>query len=382
MTNYHAQCTHVCLISAQPIPNLLPLLLERPQKAIFLVSTEMTAQAERLKRVVQPRGIAVACQEIPAYDFDEVSNICEEILKRHEDPNDGPLVLNVTGGTKIAALAAFQVFYFADRRIIYLDTSHNRLMDLAPANRSMPVEDNLVKVRDYLTAYGMNPVENKNNTQSRRREGLDDLVNLLVKNDGLLSRLNSAIDRCESQDKSYANISLNELGAGAEELAGLLERCGAAKRTTSTNLHVSSPEKIFFCQGGWLEEYAYWTVKALGMKGLDLVMNMTIEWDEKGRRPTENEFDVLFTHLNRLHLISCKTANPARKTDSGVKATEALNELDALAERAGGLFGKAMLVSARRLRDADRERAKKMKIKLVDGNEVLKLKEHLREWLK
>lgn len=376
------KAVHVCLISAQPIPNLLPLLMERPQRAIFLVSPEMSAQAERLEKIVKPRGIAVERREIPAYEFDAASRICSDILKNHDDHNGWAVLLNVTGGTKIAALAAFQVFYFENKRIIYLDTANNRLIDLAPKSRSMAVEDNLVKVREYLTAYGMNPVEKKDNTQSRRREGLDDLVNLLVKNDSLLSRLNSAIDRCESHGKSYANISLNELGAEAERLAGLLEHCGAASRTNSININIPSPENIFFCQGGWLEEYTYWAVRSLGLKGLDLAMNMTIKWDEKGRQPTENEFDVLFTHHNRLHFISCKTANPERKTDAGDKATEALNELDALAERAGGLFGKAMLVSARKLRDADRERAKKMKINLVDGDEVLHLRERLSEWLK
>jgi hypothetical protein len=382
MTHQPTSALHVCLISAQPIPNLLPLLLERPKKAIFLVSPEMNDQTERLKRVVQPHGIAVDCRATPAYDFNAVSKICEDILKNHDDDQgDGAIVLNVTGGTKIAALAAFQVFYFSNRRIVYLDTSHNRLMDLAPANRSVPVEDNLIKVRDYLTAYGMDPAHD-HNAPIHRREGLYDLVNLLVTNDSLLSRLNSAIGRCGGKGKPYANISLNELGDGAEELAGLLEHCGAASRTNSINLHVSSPEKIFFCQGGWLEEYAYWTVKALGIKGLDLAMNVTIEWDGKGRQPTENEFDVLFTHRNRLHLVSCKTANPERETGSGVKATEALNELDVLAERTGGLFGKAMLVSARRLRSADRERAKKMNINLVDGGEVLHLRERLQKWLK
>ncbi|MFH1019535.1 MAG: hypothetical protein V1782_02820 [Pseudomonadota bacterium] len=29
---------HVCLISDQPIPNLLPLMLEKPAKAVFLVT--------------------------------------------------------------------------------------------------------------------------------------------------------------------------------------------------------------------------------------------------------------------------------------------------------------------------------------------------------
>ena len=203
---------------------------------------------------------------------------------------------------------------------------------------------------------------------------------MLVKNEDLLSRLNAAIGR-QGKKPQYINISLNELGEGAEKLGEILEGCSVATKTGSAGLNIPSHDKIFFCQGGWLEEYVYWMVKELSLNGLDLAMNVRVEWDGKGRRPTENEFDVLFTHSNRLHLISCKASNPERETATGSRATEALNELDTLADRAGGLFGRAMLVSARRLSDFDRERSKKMKINLVDGPEVLRLKEHLQAWL-
>jgi hypothetical protein len=82
-----------------------------------------------------------------------------------------------------------------------------------------------------------------------------------------------------------------------------------------------------------------------------------------------------------LHLLSCKAANPSRKTATGTKAVEALNEIDTLSDRAGGLFGRPLLVSARRLADSDRERAKKMQIGLIDGSDVLALKENIRRWL-
>jgi len=212
----------------------------------------------------------------------------------------------------------------------------------------------------------------------QRKAHLNALATLLVRNEKLLGNLNSALEHQEK--KTFANISLNELGKGAEELTDVLAHCGAATLTGSTNLNIPSEDKLFFCRGGWLEEYVYWTVRNLNLKGLDASINVKVQWDGKGRRPTLNEFDVLFTHANRLHLISCKAANPDRITESGTRATEALNELDTLKDRAGGLFGRAMLVSARKLSDYDRERAQKMRIDLVDGQEVLRLKDRLRAW--
>ncbi len=369
--------THVCLISDQPIPNLVPLLLEKPVKALLLVSPEMKAQADRLKNIVQPRGIEVEMREIAsAYDFGAMQQTCEEIIKNCPHTE---LTLNVTGGTKIAALAAFQSFYFNNRRIVYLDTFHGKLVQLAPINDFIPVRDNFVKVRDCLLAYGMNPLSGKN-PPPVRRPGLHDLARLLTADSPLLGRLNNAIARC-GKNPAYATLHVNDLGPGADDLVSLLEVCGVAGRVSSTGLNMPSREKIFFCHGGWLEEYVYWSVKDLGLRGLDLAMNVEVEWDGKGRQPTKNEFDVLFTHANRLHLISCKASNPERETQSGSRATEALNELDTLADRAGGLFGRAMLVSARRLSDYDRERAEKMRIRLVEAEAVLHLRDELRRWI-
>jgi hypothetical protein len=76
----------------------------------LLVSPEMKAQADRLKKIIQPRGIAVEMREIAsADDFAAMQQTCEGIIA--ENP-EAELTLNVTGGTKIAALAAFQAFYF------------------------------------------------------------------------------------------------------------------------------------------------------------------------------------------------------------------------------------------------------------------------------
>jgi hypothetical protein len=370
---------HVCLISDQPIPNLLPLLLEKPEQTIFLVSPERTAQADRLKKIVMPRGISVTFKEISAYDFTAISSVCEDIENEANAANTD-LVLNVTGGTKITALAAFQVFYFNNRRIIYLDTFNKRLLQLAPESIATDITDNLIKTKDYLSAYGMNFLSPDVSDDTQRKPDLQKMAEILIKDSALLSRLNSAIER-HGKNPARINLALNELGGSAEILAAAMTATGAAEQTNSNNLHISTPENIFFCHGGWLEEYVYWTIKDLNRKHLDVALNVKVAWDGKGKQTTHNEFDVLFTYDNRLHLISCKTSNPERETDTGDKATETLNELDTLADRAGGLFGRAMLVSARKLRDVDRERAKKMKIELVDGHNVLRLKEHIQNWL-
>ncbi len=367
---------HVCLISGQPIPNFLPLLLEKPQNTIFIVSPEMRIQAERLEKVVRSHNIEVEiCPIESAFDYDEVLAFCEHLLASGGNRH---ISLNVTGGTKIAALAAYQAFFFAgNNRIFYCDTEHDRLLQMSPESSERKLSTNLITVRDYLSCYGLPQIGGGTppTGSSKRQPHLSALATLLVQNENLLSRLNSAIESCGN--KQYANISMNLLGEGAEKLAVIFEQCGVAKRTGGNNLNISSKESLFFCKGGWLEEFVYWTIKKSAANDIDLSMNVKVAWDETGKETTENEFDVLFTHRNRLHLISCKASNPERQTASGTRATEALNELDSLIDRAGGLFGRPMMVSARCLSEFDRSRAAKMGIHLVDGQEVLRLDSHL-----
>ena len=371
---------HVCLISQQPIANLLPLLLEQPKKAIFLVTTKTKPEAERLKKVVKTRGINVECIHIDPFDFAGSVEQCTRVLAEHGEN----LVLNVTGGTKVTALAAFQSFFFADgnQRIIYLDMSRDRLLQLAPEEPDVTRHiTNLISVRDYLSCYGVTitntpPAEHQSRT---RKKGLKKLCELLINNEKLLGRLNSHVSNTPT--RQYATISLSELGNQAEELALILTECGVATRTRDACLQIPSEKDMFFCNGGWLEEYVFETIADLGIKGVKPLTNIEISWDGSGRQPTTNELDVLFCHRNRLHVISCKTSQLDRQTEDSTKGKEALYELDSLSNAAGGLFGKAMLCSARTVKKHTCDRARLQKIEIIDGSKLLQLHDLLKKWI-
>ncbi|MFO7761028.1 MAG: DUF1887 family CARF protein [Desulfobia sp.] len=373
----------VCLISAQPIPNLVPLIFDQPEEAVFLVSPEMKGRSGRLGEVVKARGIKVREIEIPAYDFGEVSLVCDRLLSGTAQ-GDCSLTLNVTGGTKISALAAFQSFYFSEGnpRIIYLDSTSSRLMEISPQEKTRKISGNLVRLREYLASYGFRMTSSGKPAAGfgQRRPFLESLAQILIRDEALLGRFNSAVERGKT-GAGYVNIDLSALGEKGDELAGVLEKCRAARRTGNNNLNIPSDEMIFFCGGGWLEEYVYQVVHSLGIKKADVSINVEGSWEGSGRKPTRNEFDLHFLWRNRLHLISCKTANLGRRDEGGTPGKEAIYELSSLRDRAGGLFGRSMLVSARKLAGHDRRRAENWGIEVVEGNRILQLRQHLRSWL-
>jgi hypothetical protein len=138
-----------------------------------------------------------------------------------------------------------------------------------------------------------------------------------------------------------------------------------------------------YLKGVWFEEYVYMTAKSLDPA--EIKLNVKGKWHPTGRNSPRNEFDIMLSKRNRLYYISCKTANPDRKggdDEEGV-GKEFLYELVSLSDRALGLFGKRMLVSARQVSDpAVRKRAEILNVDLIDGRNIATLKDNLRQWLR
>jgi len=83
--------THVCLVSGQPLPNLIPLIDPElgVKRAILLVTPDMEQRAEWLKEVLQPRGIAVEIRKLnDAWDFDGVQSEIMELLEAQKASQD------------------------------------------------------------------------------------------------------------------------------------------------------------------------------------------------------------------------------------------------------------------------------------------------------
>ncbi|MCI7719047.1 MAG: DUF1887 family CARF protein, partial [[Pasteurella] aerogenes] len=108
---------HVCLVSDQAAANLLPVAVPefKPEKAIFFVTEAMkkNGKADNLKKAFQSLGIAVYEYELSSpFDFEitetEVLDILAEFNgKAFKELN---IALNVTGGTKVMAMAAQSIF--------------------------------------------------------------------------------------------------------------------------------------------------------------------------------------------------------------------------------------------------------------------------------
>lgn len=363
---------HVCLVSKEPIPNLVPLRSPglEPDRVILLVTGEMSPQAARLERVIHRWGIRdVVRMPVAAYDPSAVSAVCSAIIADHAHDH---LLLNATGGTKIMALAAFETFARNNCEAFYVDSAGHRILSLSGAPSAYPFAD-VIDVADYLAAYGQQIIEEQpiGEERSQYRAVADRIVSDAQRFSDAVAFLNKLTVDHRSPDRLPLTIPLPNPPQFApwRELVHLLQSNRICK-VKDRALEFASPEAVRFVSGDWLSFYVYETV--LGLHPCDARLEVTVKWDRQERTPPVNNYDVLFTVRNRLYLIECK-AKYFKDQQHAPFDVETIYKLDSLRDAAGGIFGTGMLVSYRKLPDYMISRLRAIKLEKCDGPEIKNL---------
>lgn len=369
--------THLILVSAQPIPNLTPILDDtlRPQKVVMLVSPDMQERSKALENIYKPRGISVErCLIADPWDASRISDQVMDILDQYPD---GGIALNATGGTKLMCIAAYEVFRSENLPIFYIHPEHDRLIWLSSKQPDMDLSDRL-KLEDYLMAYG-------SSVDKLDRTGVKEPIRQLTQ------QLLTDFDRYANELGTLNYLALkadnpqltSEIEEGPQskpqlwELLELFETAGLCK-INGHSLRFADKSARFTANGGWLEMHTYGLClnlkKALAIQ--DVACNITINRQPAGRTVVNNEIDIGLIKANRLHLIECKTQRFKEDKDADV-----LYKLDSLRDLMGGLQGRAMLVSFNPLDKTSRARAKELNIELCCQTELRNLQHHLQTWL-
>lgn len=367
---------HVCLVSDQPIPSLTTIYQFKPDQVILLTTKEMLTTSKRLAEVIKSRGFKVSTKEIMAYQINDIISVSESIIQQ----NDGSEIsLNITGGTKIGALGAFQVFYSAGKTIHYVNTRGNEILQVSPHESRVAIES-VIQIKDYLNTYGFKVSRYLKDDSDiyERKQSTQRLASLAINKPYAIGALNYCLPS-NTEKASYPY----EVSLPADKVSMLADIFDESIAVISDNrLIVPDEASAVYLMGGWFEEYVYMTVKSLDVD--EVRINVEGSWDTVGNIQLKNEFDVMIAKKNRLFYISCKTVNPNRKAENGKEAIskDYLYELDALGDRALGLFGKKLLASARKVTNPYvKKRAQDMGIAFIDGSSIATLKESLRQWL-
>ena len=389
---------HICLLSDQLLPNLIPILMERPARVYLVATAEMAARGrdKRMQRLLRREGIDIRIRNrAPSIRIEEIRRFAEKMsreLKMNEA--DGTIVLNATGGTKLLSMGFVEVLREQlegyPLRIIYTDTVHQSIETIIPRGHQAAPMAGVLRVESYLAAQGMKLTSAESDERGwqaavRERSALTRyLADNCERLGAFLGVLNRLVHGTPEHPGALApdGVSLAHpdqdfgkppMGAWRKALtriadAGLLWWGGKGE------VRFDGAAAARYLGGLWLEEYAWLIAEAAGLD--DVRCSAKVRWEESGSGPTAptNEFDLLAVHGNRLLLVECKTG----RQETGEQAVA--TRLDSLGRHAGGLFGSSLLLSARKLPPTMGRRCESLGISFLEQGGIHRFTDYVGHW--
>ncbi len=117
----------VVLVGGQPLPNLLPVKHYRPDAVILLYTSTTREVHDRLRQTIQrtthQRTTQLSSFKVDPYDIVATEKALEDQIQSFSSSNR---FLNLTGGTKAMALAAYRVAERHRAEILYLESERKK----------------------------------------------------------------------------------------------------------------------------------------------------------------------------------------------------------------------------------------------------------------
>lgn len=336
----------ICLISKEAMANALPVLEYRPDLVFLAATNEQTRNAGYLKEFFAKKGIqSEIIPGMDAYHPEPNKNVMNTLFDNNPDYT---FTLNSTGGTKIMSLAAYEVFSSSGKKVVYCNTPGCEIITLPEGkiDKTLTVE---LSAEDYLTAYGYTIDQRDLKEPSEEYKPL--FRHLL--NDGGLKEFISLSNKVKTMkkllDKGQVITSNGKQYSFAKKGKDYI-----LEWKKGQSLHFASER---FCEGTWLEELAYYFMK---VNKRECLASMHIYSPDQSR----NEIDMLYVKNLTLHLVSAKSG-PLNKKD--------LFELHGLQVLAGGIMARPAILHAAKIKQADAQRAKEMRIDAISVFELNRL---------
>jgi hypothetical protein len=378
---------HVCLISDQTIPNILSIWKFQPDFILFISTSQMEDKNKTHSIIETLKILDSKYDNVPfetiTVDSNSISDCRRKLVDWLHGKEENKFVVNVTGGTKIMSLSAFEVFKEYQSEIIYLPFPKNEYSIIFPKKSDTalkPIELRL-NVKQYLSAYGLK-IFNEEKLVDKKQKAFEraELSAWIVKNYknllNLLERFGKEL-RDHRKDKTY-EWHTDYKPENAQEVE-LFKRLGF-ELINKTYKKVFKKNEIEYLTGGWLEEYCFVQLSNFLGKGIDdLWLNV-----EAGAGEIKNEYDVLFTKDNSFYTLECKSLSQSHDLNG-----EILYKIGAL-QNNFGLNTKGYLVTTSphilnkngEIKTSIKERAEKFRTKVIKPDEVPNFAEIIAEDLK
>ncbi|NUO09841.1 MAG: DUF1887 family protein [Candidatus Brocadia sp.] len=298
----------VSLVSEQTIPNILAIYHFKPDGLLFVSTKKMEddGKTTAILKTLEKLGFKYESKPIIVQE-DSILDCHKQINKWIEGKEDAEFIVNLTGGTKIMSIAAYEHFKDYSSKMVYIPIPKNEFIVPFPKKTpGLPTKLDLkLTVTQYMIAYGLKII-NESKLKGYHEEAYKrkDLSEWIVKNYGdfknTLSWLSDKLRPNRDKKEFYFEDTFQGMTQGEIQF---FSRFGFKNENGAISKKLERSE-IIYLTGGWLEEFCFNTILKWHCYGIDdVVIGLQLR-NSQGR---DNEFDVMFTKDNALYFVECKS---------------------------------------------------------------------------
>lgn len=394
---------HIEIVTGQAMANLLPIMAIKPDVVVLLTSNSMLAKQQILENLIRQTPQLANCtiqviSGLPDSNIRLIQNFGLDIRMQLEEQYPGAeFIYDLTGGSKLMAVALASVFSDQNYSQLYLNTENNLLEYVEPQDKTAEQLSELINAKTYLAAnnatwrYALSEKPEWQQKVQQRKALTFSFATMLAKQhsdmENFIRQLNKAAS--QSTDKNAKLVSpqqqLNFLPKSCRKLMQEIAKHQLIdwQPHDETTIYFKTEDAINYLNGGWLEEYFYLVAQQVALA--DSHCGVKISDSSIKKSDSHNDLDGLCAHNNRLLMVECKTAKLGHDTQ---KDNNILYKIDSIASHIGGQFCTRLLLSALPIDHVTKDnrevnvsaRAKAVEVEILAGKDVLKLKDHLEFW--
>lgn len=355
----------VLLVSDQTIPNIqfskwIKHSFPNSKFDFLFISTkkmEDLGKSRIIRNIIHSFGFQEDKYYIVEVEENNFSKIPKELEKSEQSEKIdyseyGKIIVNITGGTKLVSLSAFQFFIQKRAQIYYLPIS-GQLQQIYPVT---VFYDNLpaITLEECMKANGYE-YEANSSCLKDFEFNMSFYKNCISLHNPGLKIINNMATSEKNNDGSFNILSSeNSKKPELDDAKEILRYCDFDPTHLSRN-------EIKYIMGGWLEEHVYQWVKqnyklpdsaiALNVRSKSIVQNV------------KNEFDIVFMDKQHLlHIVECKAWSKDNNFESML---EAIYKLQAEKSKLG-LKSKCHLFTTAQVGNNIQKRAEQYEIEIIN----------------
>lgn len=342
----------VTLVGGQLLPIYLGIKEFAPDRVHFILSNESRDKLSFLEPYLNE--LQIFEYKCNAYDFNSIKSICERIVDRIGEEDE--IHFNLTGGTKLMALAAHAVMHERNKIGFYINQD-DTLLEL-PLNKKLNVQYDL-SIDEFVGISGHKQFSSKVLQYYCAKDYLAvSKIEQFANIDNIKYTFITGHFR-KKFTSSYQQIPVTgkeTLTNGIQVVWSKNRIQGIQNAITLFDFESNNIVDLFF-NAGWWE-----LLVAIEIEKWKLAKEVLLKFELKfktDKRFMKNEIDILVNLGKKLLFVECK---------SGKITQEDINKIRVIRETYGGLISKSLLVARFLPKNTIIEKCKELDIELFYCN--------------